>query len=122
MVRSQKDGERSAAIGRTVKMLRESRGWSQDRLAEEADVTRQTVSNVERGGRPDVATLGKIADALNVKIGVLLDADVVVVEIQRAVDKMREWPPDQRDRFVEALTSYRDRLGSDRPKVTRSKR
>jgi transcriptional regulator with XRE-family HTH domain len=122
MVRSQKDGEPTAAIGRTVKMLREGQNLSQDQLALDAGVSRQTVSNIERGEhRADVKTLGKVAKALGVKISVLLDADVVDVEIRseirRAGEKMRSWSPDERERYVRALIDHRDRLESDRPKV-----
>jgi len=36
-------------IGRTLKTLRESRGLSQENLAEKADITYQYVSDVENG-------------------------------------------------------------------------
>lgn len=46
-----------------VKELRESRGWTQRELADRADVTDQTISNLERGLRPTLATALAVAGA-----------------------------------------------------------
>lgn len=49
--------------------LRTDRGWSQQRLADEADVDKATVNQIERGRRsPNVETLEKLADALGVGV------------------------------------------------------
>src|SRR5215217_623741 len=45
--------------------LRNERGWSQQRLADESGVNKATINQVERGRRsPNVETLEKLADAL----------------------------------------------------------
>lgn len=45
--------------------LRVERGWSQQRLADEAGVNKATINQIERGRRsPNVETLEKLADAL----------------------------------------------------------
>ena len=46
-----------------VRELRETRGWTQRELADRADVTDQTISNLERGLRPTLATALAVAGA-----------------------------------------------------------
>jgi len=54
-------------ISKTVKRLREKMGISQEKLARLADVSNNTVINIEAGkqGNPTIETLKKIAKALN---------------------------------------------------------
>ena len=60
-------------IGKTIKKLRTARGLTQDQLAEQLYVTRQTISNWERGtSRPDLDQLEAIAGALGVDTTTLL--------------------------------------------------
>lgn len=62
-------------LGLNIKRLREAKGWSQEDLAEHADLHRTYVSGVERGIRnPTVTVLEKFAGALKVSMGSLLDA------------------------------------------------
>jgi len=57
-----------------LKGLRESKGWSQDDLAERLGITRSAIGNYEQGTRePDFATLENIADVFNCTICYLLD-------------------------------------------------
>ncbi|MBI5893996.1 MAG: helix-turn-helix transcriptional regulator [Deltaproteobacteria bacterium] len=57
-------------IAKTVKRLREKAGLSQEKLARLADVSNNTLINIEAGkqGNPTIETLKKIARALNVPI------------------------------------------------------
>ena len=57
-------------ISKTVKRLREKMGISQEKLARLADVSNNTIINIEAGkqGNPTIETLKKIAKALNVPI------------------------------------------------------
>ena len=61
-------------IARNIKRLRKEKGFSQDRLSKEADVTYHTIAKLESGENenPTVKTLQKIALALNVNIDDLL--------------------------------------------------
>ena len=61
-------------ISKTVKRLREKMGISQEKLARLADVSNNTVINIEAGkqGNPTIETLKKIAKALNTPIEDLL--------------------------------------------------
>jgi len=61
-------------LGRNVRRLRSEKGWSQERLAFEADVHRTYVSDIERAKRNATATmLEKLAKPLGVAPGRLLD-------------------------------------------------
>jgi len=57
-------------IAKTVKRLREKAGLSQEKLARLADVSNNTLINIEAGKQdnPTIETLKKIATALNVPI------------------------------------------------------
>jgi len=61
-------------IAKTVKRLRGKMGISQEKLARLANVSNNTIINIEAGkqGNPTIETLKKIAKALNVKIEELL--------------------------------------------------
>ena len=60
-------------IGNNIKYFRKESGMTQDELAEELNVTRQALSNWERGKtEPDIETLTKIAEILNVSVEELI--------------------------------------------------
>lgn len=60
-------------VGKHIKRIREEKGISQEELAEHLNVSRQAVSNWERGKtEPDIETLQKIATFFNVNIEVLI--------------------------------------------------
>lgn len=56
-------------FGRNVARIRSERGFSQDKLAEKADLDRTFVSGIERGVRnPGIKTVIRIARALSVSL------------------------------------------------------
>ena len=60
-------------IEKNIKKYREQKNISQDELAEKLNVTRQAVSNWERcKTQPDIDTLHKIADILEISIDELI--------------------------------------------------
>lgn len=62
------------AFGERVRALRLKRGWTQERLAEEADLNFVQVSHIERGANePKLTTIIRLARALGVKAGKLID-------------------------------------------------
>lgn len=64
----------ASAIGARVRRERQSRGWTLDRLAEVAGVSRRMVINVEQGAvNPSVGTLLRISDALGVGLPSLVE-------------------------------------------------
>lgn len=61
-------------FGRNVKAARKGAGYSQETLADMAAVARSYMSDVERGARnPTLQVVERIADALTVSPGSLLD-------------------------------------------------
>jgi transcriptional regulator with XRE-family HTH domain len=61
-------------IAKTVKRLRERMGLSQEKLARLADVSNNTIINIEAGKQdnPTIDTLSKIANALGVGVDELI--------------------------------------------------
>ena len=60
-------------FGRIVKQVREERGWSQEVLADRANLNRSYVGEVERGSAmPSLSTVAKLATALEVSTSGLL--------------------------------------------------
>ncbi len=60
-------------FGSAVRDLREARGWSQEQLAEHADLNRSYVGDLERGqAMPSLATLTKLACALGLQVSALI--------------------------------------------------
>lgn len=61
-------------LARNLRRLRQEKGWSQEEFAFHAEVHRTYVSDLERGARnPTITVVDKIARALDVKLGELLD-------------------------------------------------
>ena len=59
---------------KNIKELRNKKGWSQEKLAREADISYQTLIKIERGGikNPKIETMIKLAGALGVSIDELV--------------------------------------------------
>ncbi len=61
-------------LANNVRTLRRARGLSQEAFADEAGLHRTYVSDIERGARnPTITVVEKLARALNVPCGKLLD-------------------------------------------------
>jgi len=62
------------ALGRKVRSLRGAKGWSQERLAELADLDRSYIAGIEVGARnPSVKALERLAAALSVRLSELFE-------------------------------------------------
>lgn len=61
-------------IGKNIKRFRQEKSISQDRLSNLADLSLNTIVNIESGGNlnPTIETLSKIANALSVKVDDLI--------------------------------------------------
>jgi transcriptional regulator with XRE-family HTH domain len=60
-------------FGRVLRQQREVRRWSQERLALSAEINRSYLGEVERGlAVPSLATMAKLAEALEIKLSTLL--------------------------------------------------
>ena len=63
----------SARFGSVIRQLRESRGWSQERLAGQASLNRSYMGEIERSAAmPSLATAEKLAHALDVALSELI--------------------------------------------------
>lgn len=61
-------------LAKNMRRIRREKGWSQEELADRADVHRTYISGVERCVRnPTITIVGRIADALGVQVGELVD-------------------------------------------------
>ncbi len=61
-------------MAKLIKERREARGWSQQKLAAEAGISREYLARLETGRQdPRVSVLMKLAKALGVKVGRLLE-------------------------------------------------
>ena len=59
----------ASALALRVRQLRHERGWSQERLAERADMDRSYLAGIELGARnPSLKALERLAHALDVPI------------------------------------------------------
>ncbi|WP_029087972.1 helix-turn-helix domain-containing protein [Brevibacterium album] len=64
----------AAVIGSRVRHERTERGWTLDRLAEAANVSRRMVVNVEQGtANPSIGVLLRLSDALGVGLPALVE-------------------------------------------------
>jgi transcriptional regulator with XRE-family HTH domain len=60
-------------FGGAVRQARANKGWSQEVLAEKAGLNRSFLGEIERGSSmPSLATIAKIARALNINMSTLL--------------------------------------------------
>jgi len=64
-------------LGLNMQRLRREKDWSQEVLAFESGIHRTYISGLERGVRnPTITIVQKLADALKVPLGALLDPPV----------------------------------------------
>ena len=78
-----------AHMGDHIRVLREKKQWTQEELAEKLHVTRQTVSNYEKGrSKPDVDMIKKIAVVLEADVQYLFWGENLP---QNKVSHMRIW-------------------------------
>lgn len=81
-------------LNENIKSLRKSNGLSQEQLANEMHVVRQTVSKWERGlSVPDSDSLIKLSEILHTSVSILLGENVEEVhktEVDKLSDKLEE--------------------------------
>ena len=70
-------------LGRRIAYLRRSKGISQLCLVEMADISKEHLSNLERGNKlPSTKTIAQIASALDVSLDMLVGVDNVQSRIE----------------------------------------
>ena len=74
MVRSTAPPREAKALGRRIRQLRDEKGWSQEVLAEKADLHRTYLAGIEAARRnPTLRNLAALARALGVPLGSLFE-------------------------------------------------
>ena len=72
MPRRQHKETAATALGRKVRTLRSAKAWSQERLAEQADLDRSYIAGIEVGARnPSLKALERLAAAFSVTLAEL---------------------------------------------------
>lgn len=75
-------------MGSKIKAIRNDHGISQEQLAKELHVTRQTVSNWENNKNyPDFTTLVKISEIFDVSLDILVKDDRNYIKKQKTIEK-----------------------------------
>lgn len=60
-------------FGATVRRLRDEKRWSQELLADKADINRSFLGEIERGSAvPTLATMDKLSRALDLRLSALI--------------------------------------------------
>lgn len=76
MTRSKRTDEVIPGLGARLRDLRRTRGLTQERLGELAELKSETMSRIETGANtPDLDTLARIAKVLNVSVAAMLPLD-----------------------------------------------
>ncbi|WP_010677017.1 helix-turn-helix domain-containing protein [Bacillus timonensis] len=95
-------------VGHRIREMRDERKWSQAKLAEEAGISENYISDIENNARPG-ASLGmykKIADALGISLPqLLLDNDVSDV-LDSIILLLADRPLDVQENVLELIEVY----------------
>lgn len=91
-------------MGLRIKSLREARGWTQDDLAERANVSRSQLAQIESEARPaNTLRLNAIASALGVETWLLFSVPDVDERILKVLPDLNEDDRSTIIRLAEAL-------------------
>ena len=94
----------------TLKTLRQARGWSLSKLAEETGVSKAMLGQVERNeSSPTVSTLWKIATGLNVPFSTFISPEAVPQPV---------FDPQQQAMVIKPLFPWDDELKYDHFSIT----
>jgi len=118
-----------ATVGDRIKKVREAKGWTQEKLADESQVSRGFLSEVEKRGKNiSLDLLLRIANALGASVGYLATGEgeqlgerkpvVIPPELSEAAEELRLSYPETLD-LLDAYNSVVARR-SDRSKRTMS--
>jgi transcriptional regulator with XRE-family HTH domain len=104
-----------ATVGERIKQVREARGWTQERLADEAKISRGFLSEVEKHGKNiSLDLLLRVATALGASVGYLATGEgnqpgerkpvVIPPELSEAAEHLHLTYPETLD-LLEAYNS-----------------
>ncbi len=104
-----------ATVGERIREVREAKGWTQERLATEADISKSFLSEVEKHGKNiSLDLLLKVATALGASVGYLASGEgsqpgerkpvVIPMELSEAAEALHLSYPETLD-LLEAYNS-----------------
>ena len=103
-------------IGRRLAEIRKSRGWTQERLAEQTDLSNNYISNIENNRSiPSLETLVKLCEAIDITPNdVLLGSSVTSEQYMNDIlwERIRQCTPEEKrliDGFISLLWTERNR-------------
>ncbi len=106
-------------LATTLKALRNQKGWSLDKAAQETGVSKAMIGQIERGeSSPTIATLWKIASGFNISLSTFLEP---TPQSQGAVfrkpDELRQQPATD-GMLVASLFPFEERFGFEMFELT----
>lgn len=97
-------------LGNRIKAERQSRGITQEKLAEKADISLNFMSLIENGRNMSVDTLVKIAQALGVSVDYLL-SDSIPLETNSIIEQitlnLSDLSDDEKLFFLNMIKQYK---------------
>ncbi len=103
--------DEAVQLGQKIRIIREALGTTQEKLAENAEISLKHLGEIERGrGNPTLSTMVALSKALNVSLSDLTDLgdkdhspDTVSLEIRALVERQDRQTRDQALRVLKAL-------------------
>lgn len=103
--------EINVALGRRLQLTRESRGYTQEALAEMLDVGVQHISNIERGVTGiSLTALVRVCDVLDVSADFLLLGVYAAHHAASIDDRIQKLPPRQGAMVEQSINQMLDAL------------
>ena len=92
-------------FGRNVSIRRNSRGWTQEKLAEKAGVSKNTISDIEKGEKfARAKTLVQLAKIFEIEVYDLLKPDNVLPD--KTADAISKYSEKVKDAVDKIQSSY----------------
>ena len=97
-------------VGTRMKYLRENKGWTTNRLANQCGLSQSFLRSVELGEKGiSVENLALICDALQVSLGdFFADADRTATPLDPLTEELQRLTPRQRQALAVFLQTFRD--------------
>ena len=90
--------------GEKIQNLRQQKGWSQERLGQELNLSRQSISKWESGtANPTVGNLKDIAKIFDVTIDSLLGNEINIQDKEPKEDNTKDNTNDKKDKIIKIL-------------------
>ncbi|MFH1854056.1 MAG: helix-turn-helix transcriptional regulator [Candidatus Omnitrophota bacterium] len=105
-----------------VRTFRASKGWTQERLAEEADMHPTYISRIESGKKfPTLYVICKISDALGIHVNELLMDEATVVSLdykrKKLINIVNESSPDNLELYSALLKTLDKKYNKNKDKT-----